>query len=363
VPARTPPIPLRPPAEAHAAANRRPGIQTFPALGTTATVVVADPAQVGAARRIVEHWIADLDRACSRFRENSELTRLNARPGEARPVSPLLLEAVEVALRAARITAGRVSPTVGTAMRLIGYDRDFSEMPAAGPSAPLAPVVHVRPVPGWRMVVADRATSTVRVPAGVELDLGATAKALGADRAAAAAAAAVGCGVLVSLGGDLAVAGPTPEGGWVIRVTDDHAGGTDGCGQTVSIASGGLATSSTTVRRWAGAGGARHHIVDPATGAPAVGGWRTASVLAGTCVDANIASTAAIILGPEAPRWLAERGLAARLVADDGAVVRVGGWPRDPGEGPRPGAATSRPLPDRLASTGTEEPGRSGAAC
>jgi thiamine biosynthesis lipoprotein len=172
-------------------------------------------------------------------------------------------------------------------------------------------------VPGWRVVKLSAGTR--RMPAGVTLDLGATAKALAADRAARAAAAAAGCGVLVSLGGDLATAGPASR--WRVRVTDDHAA--DDGGETVEIAGGGLATSSTTVRRWAGG----HHIVDPATGAPAAAPWRTVSVAAATCVDANVASTAAIVLGAGAPGWLAERRLPARLCARDGEITRVAGWP------------------------------------
>jgi thiamine biosynthesis lipoprotein len=162
----------------------------------------------------------------------------------------------------------------------------------------------------------------VTVPTGVQLDLGASAKALAADRAATAAAAAVpGTGVLVNLGGDIAVAGPCPVGGWTVGVGDDHRGAAD---QTITIESGGLATSSTTVRRW---GANRHHIIDPRTGIPAGSCWRTVSVAAASCVDANTAATAAVVLGPIAERWLSERELPARLVRSDGAIVIVGGWP------------------------------------
>jgi thiamine biosynthesis lipoprotein len=108
-------------------------------------------------------------------------------------------------------------------------------------------------------------------------------------------------------------------------VTDDHAAAGGDPGETVAIAAGGLATSSTAVRRWPGG----HHIVDPSTGAPATAPWRTVSVAAATCVDANIASTAAVVLGAAAPGWLAERGLPARLCAQDGAVLRVAGWPAE----------------------------------
>lgn len=159
------------------------------------------------------------------------------------------------------------------------------------------------------------------------LDLGATAKALCADRAAAAAARATGAGVLVSLGGDIAIAGGAPAGGWTIHVTDDHRSGPEAPGQTIAIAGGGLATSSTTTRRWRHDGRLMHHILDPWTGSPATGPYRTVSVAAADCVRANTASTAAIVLGDGAPAWLTERALPARLVAHDGAVTVLGGWP------------------------------------
>jgi thiamine biosynthesis lipoprotein len=284
---------------------------TWGALGTTAAVVVTDPRALAAARAAVEAELRAIDAACSRFRADSELSRLNRAAGRPVRLSPLLAEAVATALRAARLTRGAVDPTVGGAVIAAGYDRDFATLP------PRAPAAAVR-VPGWR-VVRLGAGGTIRMPAGVTLDLGATAKALAADRAARAAAAAAGCGVLVSLGGDLATAGPASR--WRVRVTDDH--GADEGGEVVEIAGGGLATSSTTVRRWAGG----HHIVDPATGAPARATWRTVSVAAATCIDANVASTAAIVLGGAAPGWLAERRLPARLCARDGDVTRVAGWP------------------------------------
>jgi thiamine biosynthesis lipoprotein len=263
------------------------------------------------------------EQACSRFRDDSDLTQVNRHGGHPVTVDPLLIDAVEVALRAAEITGGRVDPTIGRAIRLLGYDRDFASMDRDGPPA----VVPAERVPGWSCVVIDRTRSTVRVPAGVELDLGATAKALAADRVAGDVAAELACGVLVSLGGDIAFAGPAPEGGWPVRVTDDHAAGPDAPGQTVALESGGLATSSVTVRRWRQGDESRHHVLDPANGLPVVGPFRTVCVLAGTCVDANVASTAALTLGEAAPAWLDGHGLPARLIRHDGTVVFVGGWP------------------------------------
>jgi thiamine biosynthesis lipoprotein len=112
-----------------------------------------------------------------------------------------------------------------------------------------------------------------------------------------------------------------------VRVTDSHRAGPDGAGQGLTIASGGLSTSSTTVRRWRRRGCDAHHIIDPRTGTPAAEHWRTVSVAAATCVDANIAGTAAIVLGPAAVEWLQERGLPARLVSASGAERFTAGWP------------------------------------
>ena len=104
----------------------------------------------------------------------------------------------------------------------------------------------------------------------------------------------------------------------------------------MAITSGGLATSSTTVRTWSAGGRPVHHIVDPATGAPASSCWRTVSVAAGTCTDANTASTAAIIRGADAPGWLSGLGLPARLVGQDGTVVTTTGWPAESSHGDTP---------------------------
>ena len=174
------------------------------------------------------------------------------------------------------------------------------------------------------------------MPAGIQLDLGATAKAFAADKAAAEIAARLGCGVLVSLGGDVAVAGPPPPGGWVVRVQDRPGRPEDevtGPTSTVAIAAGGLATSSTSARRWVRGDRVLHHVLNPRTGLPAASPWRTVSVTAATCVDANTASTASIVRGSAAPGWLRRLGLPARLVGEDGSVVTVAGWPAS-AEGP-----------------------------
>ena len=295
----------------------------FPALGSTALVAVSSESGLGAAREAVERVVADFDLACSRFRDDSELTALNREAGSAVPVGPLMLGAVQAALRAAKLTDGDVDPTVGQALITLGYDRDFDSV-RDQPQR-----VRFAAVPGWRTIKVDQESATVRVPRGVTLDLGATAKALAADRAATEAHLGAGCGVLVGLGGDFAIAGPAPAPGWRIRVTDDHRAALDAPGQWITLRSGGLATSSTTTRRWrAGAEGV-HHVLDPATGGPAAVVWRTASVTAASCLDANIAATAAIVRGEEAVGWLDSLGLPSRLVRADGAVLHLAGWPAE----------------------------------
>lgn len=327
--------------------DREPAGASFAALGTTAMVLVSEPGALESAFEAVRSVVDAMDKAASRFRADSDLSAVNRGAGRPVEVGPLLVDAVETALRAARLTAGLVDPTVGESLRVIGYDRSFSDVARCG----AALNVQVRPVPGWRMVWCDRASSCVRIPEKVLLDLGATAKALCADRAAAAAAARCGGGVLVSLGGDMAAAGPAPAAGWQVRVTDRHDSPRGAPGQTVALGSGGLATSGTAARRWRRGGLEFHHLVDPTTGLPATEHWRTVSVAAASCVDANIASTASMILGAGAAGWLEERKLPARLVTPAGAVVTVSGWPEDTPRGPAPArsrrraAGTSDPSP------------------
>ena len=293
------------------------------ALGGLLRVVVTRPSRLSAAKAAVDRFLEEIDAAASRFRADSELSLINASPGREIRVSPLLGRAISEALRGARLTGGAVDPTVGLAVRLSGYDTDFAAMPADGRAIALV----VERVPGWRAIRYHDPTRTLWLPRGVELDLGSTAKALASDLGAAAAleAAAAG-GVLVSLGGDIAVAGEAPPGGWQIQVSEDSGAAISQGEETICITDGGVATSSTSVRRWTRGGVVLHHIIDPATGLPAAGPWRTATVVAGSCVDANIASTAAIVMGGAAAGWLAELMLPARLVGRDGAIHRTAHW-------------------------------------
>jgi thiamine biosynthesis lipoprotein len=298
-----------------------------PALGTSVRVAVWPPGHLRQVVGAVNRELADLDRQASRFRADSEVSRIHAAGGGTVEVSDGLAEAVAVALAAARWTGGLVDPTVGTAICALGYDCDFAAISSdTGTTAP-APVS----VPGWRSLRLDGRLLTV--PEGVLIDLGATAKAVGADRAASAAFQTVtGGGVLVSIGGDMGMAGQPPLGGWPVLVADDHRQ-VDPTGtaaypvQVVRLTAGALATSSVTCRSWTRGGQRLHHIMDPRTGMPAAGPWRTVSVAAASCAEANAAATASVIAGTDATSWLAGRGLPARLVGHDGYVQLAGGWP------------------------------------
>lgn len=250
---------------------------TFEGIGVTNQVTVSDAAALGDAARIAHDLVTALDLACSRFRHDSELAALNRSAGRPVVVSDLLLEAVETALWAAISTDGLVDPTVGRAMRGIGYDRDFTVMVAAGPAS-----FALVPAGGWTAIVVDHERR---------------------------------------LGGDIAVRG-APAAGWPVPVTDDHRDA-GALGQTVGVRGGGLATSRTTVRRWTVDGVARHHLVDPSTGTPALGPWRTVSVAAETCAAENTASTAAIVLGSAALPWLEARSAPARASGPGRNVGRL----------------------------------------
>jgi thiamine biosynthesis lipoprotein len=290
--------------------------------GTTARIVVGDPSRLAEAVALVRGELAAVDAACSRFRADSELMKACRAQGDPVRISPLLATLVGAALTAAAETAGDVDPTVGATMRDLGYDRDYAEISGATPRSQTVTTqrgmkVRVYAAPDWRAVKLNGRTLTI--PDGVLLDLGATAKAVAADRAAAQIAERLGVGALIALGGDIATAGPGPDGGWRIRVQDRP--GDPHC--TIALPSGAaLATSSTASRTW---GTNLHHIVDPRTGNPAPAIWRTVSVAAYSCLKANTLSTAAVVRGHRAVDLL--RNTPSRLVTPMHDVLRLGGWP------------------------------------
>jgi thiamine biosynthesis lipoprotein len=296
---------------------------SFRAIGTTNTVLVTEPDVLDAALAVTRSHLRAVDRAVSRFRDDSEVSRLavRARRGPAETfVSPTFADYLEAALRVARLTGGLVDPTVGSALAAEGYDADLDVVRARG-------VFHrstVAPVPHWHSVHLNVSARRVSVARGTLLDLGASAKAHAADTIATMLGERLPGGFLVNLGGDLAVGGVVPEPGWAVGIVD-AAGHTV---QVVESTGQAVATSSTRLRTWQSDDGPRHHIIDPRTGRTAPVVWAQVSCAGASCLEANAASTAAVVLGADAPDWLAQQGVPARLDGVDGRVVTTPGWPR-----------------------------------
>lgn len=288
-------------------------------------VAVTDRAALDEARAVAADNLDAVDRAASRFRADSELAALDSSSGRWTSISPLLTELLSVALRAARLTDGDVDPTIGGSMDAAGYQAGSAHVSVEDPLLPAS-------APGWQTVDLDERRRLVRLAPGVRLDLGATAKAWTADRAAAQIADRTGAGCLVSIGGDVATAGTPPPGGWRIRI-EDITGQPDaapvGRSSWVTLGEGGLATSSIAARRWTRDALQLHHLLDPFTGLPPVPVWRTVSAAARTCVDANIVTTATVVRGQRAWPWLHRLQLPVRLVHVDGDVLTIGGWPEE----------------------------------
>jgi thiamine biosynthesis lipoprotein len=278
-------------------------------------VVVADPEVLEPAVADVVRLMHRVEAAASRFRLASELCWANANAGRPTAVSRTMVRLVDTALGEASRSEGAMDPTLGRDLDRIGYERDIALV--GDSNEVIGPRLRAR---SWRDVHLDRLSGILTVPLGTALDLGASAKAHTADWAAEELAGRYGCGVLVEIGGDLAVAG---DRDWQVNVSE--RAGADG--QQITLHAGGLATSTTTIRTWQRGGERMHHIVDPVTGLPAAGRWRTVSVAAGSATHANTCATAAIVYGDKALSWLASQRVAARLIDRDGGIVTIGGWP------------------------------------
>jgi thiamine biosynthesis lipoprotein len=243
----------------------------------------------------IEALFAERERVFSRFRPHSELALVNAARLPLVVVSPLFARTLRTALDAAVATDGLVDPTLGAALEAAGYDRDFARVvPDASPAGPAAPG-RPRAVRVLGRVVAR--------PPGVRLDLNGVAKALAVDDALALFD---GPG-FVSAGGDVAA-----RGGAVVGLPR---------GGSVRVENGGVATSGVTHRRWLRGGAVQHHLIDARTGRPATSRWSEVTVVAPTCLDADVAAKAAFLLSDDGPGWLDERRLAGRFLAGGVAVT------------------------------------------
>lgn len=298
----------------------------FRAMGSRMLVVVdSDDPLADRTLGRAPGWLEAWEKTLSRFREASELSRLNRGQGRVIRVSLRLWAALRMALRAARMSEGLVTPTVLPALEAAGYARSFdsiagrsgrsAEDGSAGEQAPPPPSAD------WRRIECDPATRTVRLPAGVRIDLGGTAKGWVAERIARRLAA-LGP-VLVDAGGDVVVSGPRSDGGpWPVAVSDPLE--PDRELELLMVSRGGVATSGREYRRWRHDGVWRHHIVDPRTGRPAETDVLTATVVAPTAVEAEVAAKVALILGSsEGMDWIERRpSLAGLVVLESGRALR-----------------------------------------
>jgi len=239
------------------------------------------------------------DQRFSRFQDSSELCRVNAHPLGVTLVSEEFASMLALSLDAANATGGLVSPAVGGALLAAGYDRDFATLPPDGDA------VEPERVPTHESIVL-RATAILRAEP-VILDLNGVVKGQTVDDALT-----LGGEGWVSAGGDLATTVP---------VTVGLPGR-----EVITIRSGGLATSSVSRRAWIRGGDAQHHLIDPRTGVPARTPWSDVTVAAGTCLRADIAAKAALILGAAGPAWLDARGLPGRFRDRDGSIRRNATW-------------------------------------
>lgn len=297
---------------------------SFKAMGTTVELVASpdsDPRAVSRAAAVVEEIFAVEEQRFSRFRTTSELSHVNALAGSGWvPVSETFMTMLRTALEAAHATGGLFDPTILPALKAAGYDRDYEEIVAAAEAEQddleLASlrrdlrdlmVKDVTTCGVWTDI--ELRGAEMRMPAGTELDFGGIAKGWTVDKAAEAVADLPWA--IVDAGGDLRLTGVTPEGGLDIGVEDPEARGTEAL--RVRLESGGLATTSVTVRSW---GQGMHHVIDPRTSLSAATGVLQATVWGDTCAQAEVWSKAAVLTGTP----ILER-VPASLVLTSGEIV------------------------------------------
>lgn len=293
------------------------------ALGTRCRMVGFDSDPSAEAKEIFARLIDEMDRVASRFRQDSEMRqKFNGEPRRDVVVSELLFDAMEAALRAAWITNGYLDPTVGSSMVSLGYERDFSALPAGEQSHSRSRVTLPA---GYRKIRLNRSMKSVSVASGVVLDLGATGKAFLADRIRQQIESELLEKVLVNLGGDISASLVEGEG-WPVRITDDRGLDPASKGLVIRISGGGVATSSTVKRSWKSGSESLHHIIDPHTGMSSRSSYDTVTVIAGSALDANVASSGTIAMGELGPEWLKSTGLPALARKLGEAPVHYGRW-------------------------------------
>jgi thiamine biosynthesis lipoprotein len=293
----------------------------FDVWGLSGTLVTEHDADLEFATIRLWDWLNRIDSACNRFRDDSEISKINEGLGDVFVVSDVFAQCLDAALQSATWTEGLCDPTVLNALLALGYDRDYADV-LRGPEVVTSATSST---PGIDAIHFDASTNELTLDPPCRLDLGASAKALACDLVAHDLADRGG--VLVEIGGDVALRGAGKDGPWVVGVADtDHINGNE---RRVAPAPGGVATSSTQLRAWPSTTGRLNHIIDPRTGDCARGPYTHATVSAPSCVMANAFATAALLWGEDAGFHLAQSGLSARLVRHDRSVEFIGGWPED----------------------------------
>ncbi len=293
----------------------------FPAMGTMVSLLLPTP-RAAAGTAAVRALFAGWEETLSRFRPDSELSYLNRRAGETVAVGALLFDVIATALAAAWASGGLYDPTLLRQIEGLGYDRSFESLPSHTTPAVTGTL---RAGGGWRGVYLEPASRRVTLPAGVGLDLGGIAKGMAVDAALARLDALGAAPAMVNAGGDLAVRGLPPDGdAWMVAIPCPDAGDS----HVFPLHHGAVATSAVARRHWRQGDEARHHLLDPRTGLPAVNGLWSVTVVAARCTQAEAAAKVVFVLGPDAgARFLDRQGLAGLFIGEDGRRRRAGSWP------------------------------------
>lgn len=288
----------------------------FRAMGSDCSVIAVDapPGTAERGRLLVEH----LEALWSRFRDDSEVSRLNRSGGRPVRVSPETAELVQRAADAWRLTGGSFDATVLGAVLDAGYDRSFEELGSGGERPVLS-----RFRAGASEVEIDGLLVTVA--AGVGFDPGGIGKGLAADMVVTALVREGAGGVCANLGGDVRVAGASPGGGaWTVAVEHEWR---DDPLALVGLGAGAVATSTTLKRRWEVGGEERHHLIDPATGVPSASDLNLAAVISAEAWAAEVLAKAVLLRGSEHPfDILGGTGAEGLAVTASGRVLATPGW-------------------------------------
>jgi thiamine biosynthesis lipoprotein len=290
----------------------------FHAMGSRILAIVdnATPASERALQR-VPLWFEEWEQVLSRFRYDSDLSRLNQAAGQPVAVSQTLWDVFMAARAAEQFTGGLVRPAILNALVHAGYDRSFDLLPVANFAAPAA----AYDLPELTTAISwDEPTRTIWLPESVQLDFGGVAKGWAACQAASRL---MEFGpTLVDAGGDIAISGLRLDGQpWPIGIRDPFHPGMDFA--TLRLESGGVATSGTDYHRWQQGDVWNHHLIDPATGLPAESDVLAATVIAPDTLRAEAATKAVVIAGSQAGLdWLeSDPTMAAVLVLQSGELL------------------------------------------